>query len=356
MGVEQPVVHYGDSVSNFLLNLQAADDEGRALSYVSAVAMEEKQIWDYNQGNPKGDPKALGTHPRPKVPLVAIYPKEGTLAADHPYTILKVPWVTAAKQQAAEAFLRYLQTAQIQARFQDAGFRNQRGMPGPVIKEANGMLPNRARAYLELPTAQVISDIQASWNGLRKRARLLIVIDRSALSADTDATKLAQSVAGGLKQLVEDDMVGAWAVSAAAGSANPFTELVPLQALGPHRAELQSAIAGTHHAADRPALYRTVALALDQLKIGRDATRINAVLVISAGHSNPADAARFKTLADLSAVAGEIPGIHLFTVGYGPNPDQKELQLMSTAGKGAYYDASDPSSVARALIAVISNF
>ena len=95
-GVEKPVVHYGDTVSNFLINLQAADDESHALSYVSAVAMEEKQIWDYNQGNPKGDPKTLGKHLKPTVPLVAIYPKEGTLAADHPYAVLNPPWVTSA--------------------------------------------------------------------------------------------------------------------------------------------------------------------------------------------------------------------------------------------------------------------
>jgi Ca-activated chloride channel family protein len=357
MGVEKAVVHYGDSVSNFLLNLQAADDEGQALSYVSAVAMEEKQIWDYNQGNPKGDPKDLGKHAAPKVPLVAIYPKEGTLAADHPYAILDAPWVTPEKRQAAEAFLGFLEKPEIQGRFQDAGFRNQRGVAGPVIKEANGMLPDRPGAYLVLPnTGQVISDIQASWNELRKRARVLIVIDQSALSGDSGAKNLAQSVANGLKQLVDDDMVGAWAVPAAAGSTQPYSEIMPLQPLGPHRAELQSAIANIHRSSDRPALYRAVTLAVDQLKIGRDPTKLNAVVVISAGRSNPADTARFKTFADLSAVAGEIPGIHVFTVGYGAKPDQKELQLMSTAGKGAYYDASDPSSVARALISVISNF
>ena len=45
-GVERTVVHYGDSVSNFLLNLQAADDGNRALTFVSAIAMEEKEVWD----------------------------------------------------------------------------------------------------------------------------------------------------------------------------------------------------------------------------------------------------------------------------------------------------------------------
>src|SRR5207302_1426664 len=108
----------GPTYSNFLIHLQAADDEGRALSYVSAVAMEEKQIWDYNQGNPRGDPKDLGKHPPPTVPLVAIYPREGTLAADHPYAVLNAPWVTAAKRQAAEAFLQFLERPEIQARFQ----------------------------------------------------------------------------------------------------------------------------------------------------------------------------------------------------------------------------------------------
>jgi len=86
--VESAVEHYGDSVSTFLLNLQAADDANRALSYVSAIAMEEKEVLDYNRGNPLADPSLSGEHAAPRVPLVAIYPNEGTVAADHPYVIL----------------------------------------------------------------------------------------------------------------------------------------------------------------------------------------------------------------------------------------------------------------------------
>src|SRR5206468_5699050 len=78
-GVESAVVHYGDTTLTFLNNMYKADQRGTALSYVSAVAVEEKSVIDYNQGNPDGilDP---GEQPRPpRVPLVAIYPKEGTL-------------------------------------------------------------------------------------------------------------------------------------------------------------------------------------------------------------------------------------------------------------------------------------
>ncbi|MCU1593899.1 MAG: von Willebrand factor type, partial [Frankiales bacterium] len=53
--VEQAVVHYGDTTLTFLSNLQKADDRGNGLKYISAVAVEEKSVWDYNQGNPTGD-------------------------------------------------------------------------------------------------------------------------------------------------------------------------------------------------------------------------------------------------------------------------------------------------------------
>ena len=53
--VESSVVHYGSTVSSFLRTLADADDRGEteALSYVSAIAVEEKQVWDYNDGNPE---------------------------------------------------------------------------------------------------------------------------------------------------------------------------------------------------------------------------------------------------------------------------------------------------------------
>ena len=50
-GVEKSVAHYGDTALTFLTNLQRADDAGSALGYVGAVAVEEKSVVDYNEGN-----------------------------------------------------------------------------------------------------------------------------------------------------------------------------------------------------------------------------------------------------------------------------------------------------------------
>ncbi len=62
-GVEKSVAHYGDTALTFLANLQRADDAGAALSYVSAVVVEEKSIIDYNEGNPTGALESKGQHP-----------------------------------------------------------------------------------------------------------------------------------------------------------------------------------------------------------------------------------------------------------------------------------------------------
>ena len=110
-------MHYGDTTLTFLSNLQRADDAGAGLTYISAVAVEEKSVWDYNQGNPTGDPATLGKRAKPRVPLVAIYPKEGTLLSDNPYAVLTHRGSTTEQQAAAADFLAYLQEPEQQKRF-----------------------------------------------------------------------------------------------------------------------------------------------------------------------------------------------------------------------------------------------
>ena len=102
-GVESAVVHYGDTTLTFLNNLYRADQRGNSLSYASAVAVEEKSVIDYNRGNPDGVLQP-GEEPRPpRVPLVAIYPEEGTLYSDNPFFILDAEWVSDAEAEATLA-------------------------------------------------------------------------------------------------------------------------------------------------------------------------------------------------------------------------------------------------------------
>ena len=47
-------MHYGDITLTFLNNWYRNDARGTSLTYVSAVAVEEKSVIDYNRGNPDG--------------------------------------------------------------------------------------------------------------------------------------------------------------------------------------------------------------------------------------------------------------------------------------------------------------
>ena len=64
--IESSVVHYGDITLTFLNNWFRADQRGTALTYASAVAVEEKSVIDYNPGNPDGvlDPGEVPRKPR----------------------------------------------------------------------------------------------------------------------------------------------------------------------------------------------------------------------------------------------------------------------------------------------------
>jgi len=219
-GVEGTVVHYGDTTLTFLQNLYDAGTKGQGLTYISAVTVEEKSVWDYNQGNPSGDPATLGKQGKPSIPLVAIYPKEGTLLSDNPYAVLTAGWVDATKRAAAADFLDYLRGADQQRRFTDAAFRSFEGRPGGPVSPENGLLPNVRYTVIEPPGPQVLNEVAQSWNALRKRARVLMVMDVSGSMEqpvpDSGGSRLELAKKAALQavgQLAPDDQLGLWAFS-----------------------------------------------------------------------------------------------------------------------------------------------
>ncbi len=353
--VESAVVHYGNSVSTFLLNLRAADDAKAGLSYISAIAMEEKELWDYNHGNPLGDATPNGQQLPPRIPLVAVYPKEGTLAADHPYVVLKAPWVTDAQRQVAQAFLTYLQQPAQQQRFKAVGFRDQFGRAGPEISASNGLQAERPGAYLQAPPAAVVERIQQAWPALRKRAKILLVFDVSSSTTGADPKALSASLATGLGQLAGDDLVASWEFGSTTGAA-PFHEVLSFGPLSQNRARLVAEVSALKSTSQPAELYRATLAAVDALKAGADPTRINAVVLVTNGHSTASQDLDLDGLLRTLQADSETSGVHLFTVAYGPHPSTIVLALMARASRGGAYDASNPSGPGNVLSAVVSNF
>lgn len=361
-GVESAVVHYGDTTLTFLSNLQKADDAGQGLTYVSAVTVEEKSVWDYNQGNPTGDPATLGDRPKPKIPLVSIYPKEGTLFSDNPYIVLQADWVDDAKRAVAADFLAYVQSEGPQALFADAAFRSFDGKPGPQIVPADGMLPAEPRAVLSPPSPPVLAEVQDSWERDRKRAKVLLVLDVSGSMGEQvgsqGASKLdlaKKAAISAVDLLAPDDQVSLWVFSTGQDGSRPYRELVGFgpaaERNGPIKAQIADLVpsGGT-------GLYATTRAAAASLSETFDTDRINAVVVLTDGRNEfPADNSIDSLTRELSGEDTDRT-VRVFPIAYGDDADLGELTKIADASRAAAYDASDPASIDKVLTAVLSNF
>ena len=92
--VESAVVHYGDTTLTFLNNWYRADARGTALTYTSAVAVEEKSVIDYNSGNPDGELSTGRSAPPAECPPRRHLPEGRHALLRQPAFILDAHWVT----------------------------------------------------------------------------------------------------------------------------------------------------------------------------------------------------------------------------------------------------------------------
>ncbi|GAA4232953.1 Ca-activated chloride channel family protein [Streptosporangium album] len=362
-GVERTIVHYGDTTLTFLSNLQRADDAGAGLSYISAVAVEEKSVWDYNQGNPTGDPGTLGKHGKPKVPLVAIYPKEGTLYSDNPYAVLTAPWVDDAKRKVAADFLAYLQAPEQQNRFADSAFRSYEGKAGKLITKANGLLPAGPETTLSPPAPNVLDKVLSSWSDLRKPANVLMVIDVSgSMGADvpgTGGSKLdlaKQAAVNALPQFGPHDKVGLWMFSTKRDGDKDYLELASMNTVNDaQRKRLKAKINGLTPDGGT-GLYDTSLAAYRHVRDRHSGDAINAVVFLTDGKNEDTNSVSLKNLLpDLRAESAE-ESVRMFTIAYGQDADLGVLRQISEATDAAAYDSRKPGSIDQVFTAVVSNF
>jgi Ca-activated chloride channel family protein len=291
-----------------------------------------------------------------------VYPKEGTLLSDNPYVILQTSWVDANKKKAAQDFLKFLQRSEQQGRFQKAAFRDFKGSPGGVIKESNGLLPKEPKTTISPPGPSVLDRVQRSWAELRKRARVLLVIDVSGSmgqpvpkSGDTKLELAKRAAISSLSQFAGDDEVGLWIFSSDLQDKQPFVELVSISPVSGRVDELKEKI-GSLVPRGGTALYFTTRRAARKMKEDFDPARINGVVLLTDGRNEyPADTDVEGLLRDLTS-EGDESAVRIFPIAYGDDADLGVLRRIAEASRAAAYDASDPATIEKVFTAVVSNF
>jgi len=369
LGIERAPGQDADTPATFLANLQQADQAGETLGFVSAVPLDEKSVFDYNRGS-LGGLEDGGQRPKPKVPLVAVYPKEGTLEADHPWVVLRAPWVDAAKRRAAAGFLDYIRSEPVQHRFQAVGFRSWGGRPGPALTQESGLLPDQPTRVLAPPAPKVVAAALESWNAARKRSNVLAVFDISGSMKEEvpgtggrtkmDLVKAAASQ--GLALFAPETNLGSWVFSTNLSGSNDWREDVPI---GPTNAKLpdgrtrREAMLGALTAMQATngdtGLYDTTLAAFRAVKRSYAPGRLNMVVLLTDGiNDDPGGGiSKQELLSRLKAEQGN-QKVGIITIAFGANADVRALREISQTTGGLPYVVRDPREIIQLFTEVIS--
>lgn len=324
--VQQSIVHYGDTGSFFVDQLKRYGP-----GYVSAVAMEEVSLLDYNRTRGAG-----------AAPLVAIYPAEGTFYFDNPLVTLRAPWVTPRAARAASVFVRWLRaevTPQLAARY---GYRSGDAGRPPVapIDRAHFVDPDEPRVVLPLPEPRVLAAIKQSWHDDRKPANVAVVVDVSgSMGTHHRLDQARRGLRVFLRQFSPRDRVGLFSFS------HTVTTLVPIAEVGSNRTQLEASVDGLVTQGDT-AVYDATAQGVAAVAALHDRTRINAVVVLTDGEDTASRTSSQALIARLQAKAEDQErNIRVFTIAYGGEADQKVLDAIAEASGGKGY-TGDPAEIA----------
>jgi Ca-activated chloride channel family protein len=326
--VQGGVVHYGRSTGFFAENMFT-----RGPAYLSAAVLYENLVVEsYLDARYQAKP----------FPVVAIYPKEGTYWSDHPYAVLDLPSVGPEVREGAEAFKKYLLSAERQrAALQRFGFRPaDPAIPlGPPLDRAHGIDPDKPQNVLPNPRVAVTRRILEGFEAVKRPVSVTFVID---VSGSMNGAPL-QGAKAGARVFLEGLPAGD-TVRLLFFNQKPRWHAERSQPVAAARARLVSAVEASF-ADGGTALYDAILAAL-RPAAGEAANAARAVVVLSDGQDTDSKA---KLPALLEALRrGSTPGEddaggsppRLFTIAYGDKADTKVLREIAEAAGGAFFSGT----------------
>ena len=372
---EGGTIHYGDTTGKVLLNL-AENSTGSGSTYVSAIALEETSLFNYNSGNPDSHTVQPGeklTPPSEK--LVAVYPSEGTIWSDNPAVVLGADWVTPAQKTAGEAFLKFLKTKAAQETLPKYGFRpvDDTVDVSKFLNGAVGIDPSQPATTLPKPEADVVSAALDQWSQIRKPSAILQLIDISGSMDETlpgsNQTRLEAAIESSKNTLGEirpTDEIGIWAFTTGLSSkidgkeTQIAAEIRPFGILGDEKEQLKNSIDDLRYSTrSGTPLYDALDLGYDYMKDHAETGRINAIVVISDGEDTDSKASIDSIIQQIRKDTGEggnTKPVKIFAIGFGENADMTALEKLASASGGQAFDATDPARIGEVLKSVMNNF
>lgn len=315
--IQQTIAYYGHSSHFFDAELKNKGPD----NLTAAVLYEHQVIQSYQDANTP-------------LPLVAIYPQEGTFWSEHPIGIVKRDWVTPAHYEAAQIYIDYLLDKPQQEKALEYGFRpaNVSVPLASPIDAAHGVNPLAPFATLEMPTVPVIEAIIKLWHQNKKPASIVLVLDKSGGMRGDKIRHARNSALQLLELLKEADELSLLSFN---HRLNWITENAPV---GQQRHQLEQQIK-YQFAGGGTALYDAIEAAYRFLLNDAYPDKIPILIVLSDGRDNHSQL-NLKGLLDNIFYDNEQHPIRIFTIGYGSEIENKPLSEIAKITRGQFYDGN----------------
>ncbi|MFQ5855983.1 MAG: VWA domain-containing protein [Anaerolineae bacterium] len=324
--VEATVRFYGEGEEVVVERLAA---EGR--DFLDAFVAQERVVIDWNQTR-RGER------------LVAIYPAEGTLWADHPLALLELGGssetpVTDNQRRTFQAFAQFLTSDEAQRRLLAAGYRpadlsialDEAGSPFAGTDAVDWRQP---QTTLQIPGPAVVEVVRNVWWYTKRPTNVYLVVDTSGSMEGTKLERTKEALQAFISQIRGDrDQVGLVEFGSGVKS---FQKLRPTDDLA--RQGLINRVNGMEAIGDTALIDAVWDACADLQNVG-DQEAINAVVVMTDGRENHSR----HDLSDLRRLfqrEQSVPVV-VFTIAFGADADEGLLRTIARIGNGQFRRADE---------------
>lgn len=319
----------------------------------------EQAVWSYNRQR------------RPEDPIVALYPKEGTLALDYPIVISTKD---VDLRRAAELFKQELTSARTGQDAQRHGFRTTSGQADPrTLTATHGVSAGAVRTLAE-PDAGNITQVSQAWSRLKLGFRLLSLIDVSGTMAltppGTNLTRMqliAQASIEGLKLFPDKAEIGTWIFSTHIdGQGVDYKEVIPIGPLDEKLGDVTRREAIVRQMSTIKAwpngdtgLNDTLAKAYAKMKAEYEPDKVNTILVFTDGIGNDDPDGGISNEEILRLLRREFDpaqpvSILIVALGADDPAGRKQMRAIAAATGGAAYFPRTPREIRKVFLDGIS--
>ncbi|RFS83061.1 VWA domain-containing protein [Actinomadura spongiicola] len=311
----------------------------------------EQALWKYNQTGPEE-------------PAVALYPLEGTLPLDYPFTVTSED---AGKREGARLLEKAMTTEATRGDVRQQGFRTTDGRAPTGFTDRSGVDPAPPRR-LPPPKDPDVARIMQAWSKLTLGLRILSLIDVSGSMAEQVAPNvnrlqaIAQVSQGGLSMMSNDTEVGQWLFSTNMNGETPYKEVVPM---GPLSDRVGSTtrrglvLSTLNQMRPKPngdtGLYRTMLAAYKMMNETYKPEFGNSILLLTDGkNDDPGGPSLPATLKQLRDMQDPNKPIQVNMIGFGGGVDRDELDQIARATNGSVQVAMTPGEIKKIFLQMLS--